>query len=110
MRCRSLFRREKRTQLQSKPRGDAYWSKSEDRRFLVVTEIGISVVNHLQDVASRFLEVENCNPVRLKLIGSIPNDPIIPQAISHRQLLLDINAQAPATCGMNQLAESLLSS
>jgi len=71
-------------------------------------KISASVVNHLQDVASKFLEAEDCTPVRLRLIGSIPHDPIIPQAISQRRLLIDVNAQAPSTCSMNQIAESLL--
>jgi flagellar biosynthesis protein FlhG len=67
-------------------------------------QIGVSVANHLQNVISRFLGPSHQNPVRVELIGSIPQDPTIPKAIRQRQLLADISPQAPATCLMNHLA------
>ena len=69
--------------------------------------IGASVVNHLQNVISRFIETSPDSPVCVQLAGSIPLDPAIPQAIKNRQLLTEINPQAPSTCLMHSLADFL---
>jgi flagellar biosynthesis protein FlhG len=68
-------------------------------------QVGITVATHLQNISSRFLE--SPSPVKIKLIGSIPQDPAIPDSIRHRQLLADISPQAPATCLLNSLARVL---
>jgi flagellar biosynthesis protein FlhG len=65
-------------------------------------QVGTTVATHLQNISSRFLE--SPSPVHIKLIGSIPQDPAIPSSIRQRQLLIDINPQAPATCLVNTLA------
>jgi flagellar biosynthesis protein FlhG len=66
--------------------------------------VGTSVANHLQSVISRFLGDDHQNPVHLELICSIPEDPAIPEAIRHRQLLAEISPLAPSACLMNNLA------
>jgi flagellar biosynthesis protein FlhG len=58
-------------------------------------QIGVAVTDHLQNVISKFLGSQN--PVQLKLIGCIPQDPAIPLAIRQRQLLQESNPQAPST-------------
>jgi flagellar biosynthesis protein FlhG len=68
-------------------------------------QVGITVANHLQNISSRFLE--SPSPVQIKLIGSIPQDPAIPNSIRHRQLLADISPQAPVTFLLNNLARVL---
>ena len=67
-------------------------------------QTGATVARHLQNVISKFLSSSPQVPVRLKLIGVIPEDPSIPLAIRQRQLLAEINPQAPSTCLMNNLA------
>jgi flagellar biosynthesis protein FlhG len=66
--------------------------------------IGASVANHLQNVISRFLGPVSHNPVRIELIGSIPQDPTVPQAIRQRQLLAEVSPQAPSACLISHLA------
>jgi len=65
-------------------------------------QTGVALVDHLRNITSKFLGTDQ--PVRLELIGSIPRDPAIPHAIMHRQLLREINPQAPLACLINQLA------
>jgi flagellar biosynthesis protein FlhG len=69
--------------------------------------IGATIVGHLQNVISKFLDINQEKPVRIELIGSIPLDPAIPHAIRQRQLLAEISPDAPAACRMNDLAEFL---
>jgi flagellar biosynthesis protein FlhG len=69
--------------------------------------IGTTVANHLQNVASKFLGSSQKSPVQVKLIGSIPQDPVVPQAILRRRLLSEINPQAPSACLMTHLANFL---
>lgn len=68
------------------------------------SQIGVAVANRLQNVISKFLSSGLQAPVRLKLIGTIPEDPFIPLSIRQRQLLTEINPHASSTCLMNSLA------
>jgi flagellar biosynthesis protein FlhG len=68
-------------------------------------QIGAAVAHHLQDVISKFLGSQN--PIRLELIGSIPQDPAIPHAIRQRQLLREAHPRAPSTGLIHHLANSL---
>ncbi len=72
-------------------------------------QIGTSVVNHLQNVISRFIESDDGDSVHIHLIGSIPQDPAVPHAIMHRQLLTEANPQAPSANLMIHLAECIRS-
>jgi flagellar biosynthesis protein FlhG len=76
---------------------------------LCPVKIGTSVANHLQGVISKFIGSNQDNPVRLQLIGSIPRDPAIPNAVRNRQLLAEASPQAPSIGSMNNLADSLRS-
>jgi flagellar biosynthesis protein FlhG len=69
--------------------------------------IGTTIVGHLRNVISKFLDINQEKPVRIELIGSIPLDPAIPHAIRQRQLLAEISPDAPAACLMNNLADVL---
>jgi flagellar biosynthesis protein FlhG len=66
---------------------------------------GTAVAHHLQSVISKFLG--SPNPVHLELMGSIPQDSAIPQAIRQRQLLWEINPQAPSTSLIFHIANLL---
>jgi len=70
-------------------------------------QIGATIVGHLRNVISRFIDSDQKQAVSLELIGSIPLDPAIPRAIRHRQLLADISPDAPSACLMNYLADFL---
>lgn len=65
-------------------------------------QVGAAVASHLQNVSTRFLG--SPSPVRIELIGSIPQDPAIPNSIKQRQLLSEISPQAPAASLLNHLA------
>jgi flagellar biosynthesis protein FlhG len=65
-------------------------------------QVGNTVSTHLQNISSRFLD--SPSPVRIKLLGSIPQDPLIPNSIRHRQLLADISPEAPSTGLLKSLA------
>ncbi|HTY64948.1 MAG TPA: MinD/ParA family protein [Acidobacteriota bacterium] len=69
------------------------------------SQIGNSVVGHLQNVISRFIDSEQKKPVHIELVGSIPLDPAVPQAIRRRQLLSETSPEAPSTCLLNNLAD-----
>ena len=71
------------------------------------SQVGNSVASHLQNVISQFIDSEVKKPVRLELIGSIPLDPAIPQAIRRRQLLSETSPEAPSACILNNLADSI---
>ena len=67
-------------------------------------QIGTTIAHHLQNVISKFLASIRQTPVRLDLIGAIPEDPSIPLAIRQRRLLADIFPKAPSTSLMNDFA------
>jgi flagellar biosynthesis protein FlhG len=68
-------------------------------------EIGVEVAGHLQNVISKFLKSQN--PIRLELIGAVPQDPSIPQAIRLRQLLRETNPHAPSAVLIHHFANTL---
>jgi len=81
--------------------------------FLVVNQanpacsnkVGASIINHLQNVISMYIDTKQQCPVKLQLAGSIPADPAIPHSVMHRQLLSESSPQAPAASHMNNLAD-----
>jgi flagellar biosynthesis protein FlhG len=72
-----------------------------------IGQIGTAVVNHLQKVISRFIDRSDKGPVQIDLIGSIPVDPAVPQAVRQRQLLVETSPDAPSSCFINRLADTL---
>ena len=69
--------------------------------------IGASIAGHLQSVISRYLDSDEHGPVRIELIGAIPEDPAVPRAVMRRQLLAESCPGAPAAFLMNQVADFL---
>ena len=53
------------------------------------------------------LTKEGPEPVCIRLLGSIPVDPSVSRAINQQQLLVKTAPEAPATCGISSLAESI---
>jgi flagellar biosynthesis protein FlhG len=72
-----------------------------------LNQIGAAVVRHLQKVISQFIDKEDKEPVHLDLIGSIPVDPAVPQAVRQRQLLVETSPDAPSAFLLNRLADTL---
>jgi flagellar biosynthesis protein FlhG len=68
---------------------------------------GTTVKNHLQQIASRFLQGENPVPLRIQLVGSIPSDQVIVHAVNQQRLLAETSPQSPATHSITSMAESL---
>jgi hypothetical protein len=63
------------------------------------------VARHLQGVMSEFLDAgADKTPVRLELVGAIPQDPAIAESIKQRRLLCELHPEAPSTLLMNELA------
>jgi flagellar biosynthesis protein FlhG len=67
-------------------------------------QVGTAIANHLQNVISKFLRSKDQSPVRVELVGAIPQDPAIPQAIRQRRLLAETAPGAPSAGLMNTLA------
>jgi flagellar biosynthesis protein FlhG len=67
-------------------------------------QIGSAVANHLQNVISKFLQSKDQGPVRIELVGSIPLDSAVQQAIRQRRLVAETNPRAPSAGLMNTLA------
>jgi flagellar biosynthesis protein FlhG len=65
-------------------------------------QVGTTVSTHLQNISSRFLD--SPSPVRIRLIGSIPQDPLISNSIRQRQLLADISPEAKSTALLKKMA------
>jgi len=68
---------------------------------------GALVTNHLQRIASRFLSGEDSDPIRIRLVGSIPADPSVARAINQQRLLFESAPASPAFHGISNLAASL---
>jgi len=70
-------------------------------------QTGTTVANHLQNVISKFIGVNQIPQVCLQLIGSLPQDPAIPRSIKNRQLLADTMPPAVSVGFMNTIANRL---
>jgi flagellar biosynthesis protein FlhG len=67
---------------------------------------GSAIAGRLQSTVARFL-CHGGNPVRLHMIGSIPSDPTVPQAIGRHKLLRDCNS--PSARLIRQMTGPLVS-
>jgi flagellar biosynthesis protein FlhG len=72
-----------------------------------LSQIGTAVVSHLQKVIAKFIDTRDKEPVQIDLIGSIPMDPAVPQAVRQRQLLVETSPDAPSAFLMNRIADTL---
>jgi len=64
-------------------------------------KIGKAIAGHLQNVVSRF--IESICPIRIELIGCIPQDPAVPYSVRRRQLLSESSPKSPSACLLKSL-------
>ena len=70
---------------------------------------GRTVHHQLQQVIDRYVNPKLDSPVRLTLIGEVPADDAVRDAVLKRRLLLDTQPGAPAAVALNALAARLIS-
>jgi flagellar biosynthesis protein FlhG len=66
------------------------------------------VRQQLQQVVDRFVNPGLDSPVRLELLGEVPSDPAVREAVQRRQLLLESMPGSPAAMAMVAAATKLL--
>ena len=76
-------------------RHDAAWSSTRRSR----PGEGRAVRQQLQQVVDRYVNPGLDSPVRLELLGEVPADPAVREAVQRRQLLLEVLPGAPAAHG-----------
>jgi flagellar biosynthesis protein FlhG len=69
---------------------------------------GRAVRQQLQQVVDRFVNPGLDSPVRLELMGEIPSDPAVREAVQRRQLLLEALPGVPAALAMLAVAARML--
>jgi flagellar biosynthesis protein FlhG len=69
---------------------------------------GRAVRNQLQQVVDRYVNPGLDAPLRIELVGELPVDPAVRDAVQRRQLLLDSLPGAPAAVAMVAVATRLL--
>lgn len=79
---------------------------------LVVNQVpragdGRGVALQLQQVIDRFVSTAVDSPVRLELLGEVPLDPSVRDAVKKRQLVVETLPGSPAAQAMSQLAARL---
>ena len=80
---------------------------------LVVNQVrrpgeGRTVRQQLQQVIDRYVSPTLDSPVRLELLGELPSDPAVRDAVLRRQLLLEHMPGTPAALGMVALATRMI--
>jgi flagellar biosynthesis protein FlhG len=65
------------------------------------------VRNQLQQVVDRYVNPGLDSPLRIELVGEVPVDPAVRDAVQRRQLLLDSLPGAPAAIAMLAVATRL---
>ncbi len=71
---------------------------------------GRAVRQQLQQVVDRFVNPQLDSPVRLDLLGDVPSDPAVREAVLRRQLLLEALPGTPASVALVNAASRLLGS
>jgi flagellar biosynthesis protein FlhG len=70
---------------------------------------GRVIRGQLQQVVDRFVSpADPASPVRLELVGEIPLDPAVREAVKKRQLLLEMSPGAPAAQAFGAIAEKFV--
>ncbi len=69
---------------------------------------GRSVRTQLQQVVDRYVNPGLDSPVRLELLGEIPSDPAVREAVHRRQLLLELLPGTPAALGIVAVAGKIV--
>jgi flagellar biosynthesis protein FlhG len=80
---------------------------------LVVNQVrrpgeGRSVRTQLQQVVDRYVSPELDTPLTLELLGEVPSDPAVREAVLRRQLLMAVMPGTPAAIGIDGVATRLL--
>jgi flagellar biosynthesis protein FlhG len=80
---------------------------------LVVNQVrrpgeGRTVRQQLQQVIDRYVNPGLDSPVRLDLLGELPSDPAVRDAVLRRQLLMETLPGAPASIGISQIATRMV--
>jgi flagellar biosynthesis protein FlhG len=79
---------------------------------LVVNQVsrlgeGRAIRAQLQQVIDRFVNNGTDTPLKLELVGEVPTDPAVREAVQRRQLLLEVIPGCPAAKGVNAIAEKM---
>ena len=79
---------------------------------LVVNQVsrlgeGRAIRAQLQQVIDRFVNNGTDTPLKLDLVGEVPTDPSVREAVQRRQLLLEVIPGCPAAKGVNAIAEKM---
>ena len=69
---------------------------------------GRNVRNQLQQVVDRYVNSALDSPAHIELVGTIPSDPAVREAVHRRQLLSIVSPGAPATAAIGELAARLI--
>ncbi len=68
---------------------------------------GRIIRGQLQQVVDRFVSNGTDTPLKLELLGEVPTDPAVREAVQRRQLLLEAIPGCPAAKGVMAIAEKL---
>ncbi len=87
--------------------------QSREQLHLVINQVGRvgdgrTICNQLQQVVGRFVHTANGGSPRLNLLGEIPLDNSVREAVQRRQLLLELHPGSAASQGVVQIATRLL--
>jgi flagellar biosynthesis protein FlhG len=87
----------------------------QQRRFigLIVNQAsrlgeGRVIRGQLQQVVDRFVSNGTDTPLKLELVGEVPSDPSVREAVQRRQLLLEAYPGSPAAKAIAAIAEKLI--
>ena len=69
---------------------------------------GRVVRNQLQQVVDRFVNNGTDEALKLELVGEVPNDPAVREAVQKRQLLLETVPGCPAAKALGTIADKLM--
>jgi flagellar biosynthesis protein FlhG len=69
---------------------------------------GRAIRSQLQQVLDRFVNPTLASPMKLQLVGEVPLDPAVRDAVLRRQLLMDASPGCPAAAAMAAAATKLL--
>jgi flagellar biosynthesis protein FlhG len=87
--------------------------QSRDHLHVVINQVGRvgdgrTICNQLQQVVERFVKMPNGSSPKLNLLGEIPLDSSVREAVQRRQLLLELHPGSAAAQAVVQVATRLL--
>jgi len=65
---------------------------------------GRTLATQLQGVVDRFLKPPASQPVKLRFVGELPNDPAVGRSVRRRALLLESSPESPAARAIEEIA------